>query len=169
MVQKPSQVELLISLLVRFPQICRVHYEPQSSSLRLVFLTWGANLRGFPDFVKTFKTHVAAFHNLKQEQSRRVSLKKTEHNTFALVEVLRDVESLSLEELNLMIQLIRDHYGEALIEEGPEVEEDDEFEYNALIESVLSSVFLGEEQLTGFRENGRVLVFSTPLAGVGKS
>ncbi len=169
MAQKPSQVELLISLLVRFPQICRVHYEPQGAFLRFVFLAWEEDSRSFPAFAASFRSHVAAFHKLKQEQSHLVSLKKTEHNTFVLLEVARDVASLSLEELNLMIQLMQDHYGEALIKEGPDVEEEDQFEYNALIEAVLSSVFFGEEQLTGFRENGRVLVFSTPLAGVGKS
>ncbi len=33
-----SQVDLLVSLLVRYPEIGAVHYEPQEKALRFIYL-----------------------------------------------------------------------------------------------------------------------------------
>jgi len=83
--------------------------------------------------------------------------------------VVRDLASLSLSELNLIVQLVRDYYGDALVQEGPTMTEEDELEQNLLIENLLmSSAWRPLERLMGFRENGRVLVFSVPL-GVSES
>lgn len=170
MEQEVTQANVLISLLVRFPQIGAVHYEPQEKALRFVFVLEKALAADFQDFCAGFKAHLALFHNLQQDREHRLSLKKLDDQRFSMLEVTRDVFSLSLEEVNLMIQLVGDYYGESLVLEGPIVDEELEFEHNVLIESRLSLGFLaGAERLSGFRENGRVLVFSTPLTGVGRS
>lgn len=163
-----KHIDLLISLLVRFPQIGTVHYEPEERALRLVFLIQDAQ-DNFEEFVQTFQAHLSLFHGLRQEKVGFVSLKKTETGRLTSIEVLRELGRLSLEELNLIVALISDFYGDNLVQDGPEVNEDDEFEHNAIIESFFDSVpSRSLERLTGFRDNGRVLVFSVPLIGVGK-
>lgn len=163
-----NHVDLLISLLVRFPQIGTVYYEPDVRALRFVFLIKGDH-DDFPEFAQTFQAHLSLFHDLRQEESGVTSLKKTENGVLTSIEVQRELSGLSLEELNLIVSLISEFYGDALVQEGPAVSEDDEFEHNAIIESFLSSIPQRSlERLTGFRDNGRVLVFSVPLLGVGK-
>lgn len=96
-------------------------------------------------------------------------MKKGETGELTTLEVIRDLASLSLSELNLIVQLVRDYYGDALVQEGPTMTEEDELEQNLLIENLLmSSAWRPLERLMGFRENGRVLVFSVPL-GVSES
>lgn len=163
-----NHIDLLISLLVRFPQIGTVHYEPNERALRLVFLLKGAH-DNFPKFVQTFRDHLSLFHDLRQSDAGVTSLKRSENGVLTSVEVLRELSGLSLEELNLIVTLVSDFYGDDLIQDGPEVGEDDEIEHNSVIESFLGLVpHCSLERLTGFRDNGRVLVFSVPLIGVGK-
>ena len=94
-----KHIDLLISLLVRFPQIGTVHYEPEERALRLVFLIQDAQ-DNFEEFVQTFQAHLSLFHGLRQEKVGFVSLKKTETGRLTSIEVLRELGRLSLEELN---------------------------------------------------------------------
>jgi hypothetical protein len=168
MEREGSQVDLFIAVLVRFPQIGTIHYEPETNALRLAFLLKAAH-QDFQGFVRRFESHLALFHNLRGEDVAVASLKKGDTGELTVIEVIRDLPSLSLSELNLIVELVSDYYGDAVVREGQQMAEDDELEQNLLIEALLmSSTWRPRERLTGFRENGRVLVFSVPL-GVRES
>lgn len=158
-----SQVDLFVAVLVRFPQIGAINYDPERKTLRLTFLLRAAH-HDFQDFVSRFESHLGLFHNLRQEGVLVASLKKTETGDLTAIEVIRDLASLSLSELNLIVELVSDFYGDTVVQEGQDMGEDDEFEQNLLIDALLmSNTWRSPERLTGFRENGRVLVFSVPL------
>lgn len=165
-----NHIDLLISLLVRFPQIGTVHYEPEQKALRLVFLL-KKDHQDFHTFAQMFESHLALFHHLKQEDVQVASLKKTESGAdLTVLEVIRDLASLSLAELNVITELVSDYYRDTVIQEGPGIAVEDELEQNVMIDSLLMSLaWRGLERLTGFRDDGRVLVFSIPLPEVKKS
>lgn len=168
MEREGTQVDLFVSILVRFPQIGTIRYDPETSALRLAFLLKATD-QSFQIFARRVESHLALFHSLRQEEIAVASLKKSETGELTTLEVIRDLASLSLSELNLIVQLVRDYYGDALVQEGPTMTEEDELEQNLLIENLLmSSAWRPLERLMGFRENGRVLVFSVPL-GVSES
>ncbi len=163
-----SQVDLLVSLLVRFPEIGAVHYEPQDEALRFVYLLKEGNtdLASFP---RIYKSHLSIFHKLKKTEPNVNLLMITNNAQISVLEITRDLVTLSLEELNLVITLLREHCGAALVREGQPEEADDDWEHNALIEALFDAApLVGPERLTGFRQDGRVLVFSMPLSGVSK-
>lgn len=163
-----THADLLISLLVRFPQIGAVDYEPSENTLRLLFLIKQAQ-GDLADFPRLYRAHLSLFHKLRQEKPQLVTVKMFDKSELIVLKIKRDLASLSLQELNLTVQLIGDFCGLGLIQEVQDWEEEDQFEHNALIESLLSNRSrAGQERLTGFREKGRVLVFSTPLSGVTK-
>lgn len=164
-----NHVDLLIAILIRFPEIGTVHYEPEKKTLRLVFLLRNVN-KDFHYFAQHFESHLALFHQLKQENVSVACLKRVENPDLTIIEIVRDLASLSLSELNLVIRLVSDYYGDSLVKEGPNMAQEDEVEQGTLIESLLISLSWRDlERLTGFREDGRVLVFSIPLTGVSKS
>lgn len=163
-----NQIDLFVSILVRFPQIGTIHYEPDAKTIRFVFLLKDPN-QDFQKFARTFESHLSLFHLLRDGDVGVATLKKIENNLLATIEVTRDFASISLTEINLIVELFSDYYGDALLQEGPQMIEEDMVEQNMIIDALLnSSSCLSLERLTGFRENGRVLVFSTPL-GVSKS
>lgn len=168
MEREGDQVDLLIALLIRFPQISTVYFEPEEKVLRLVFLVKDTK-KDFYQFAQVFESHLALLYNLEEEEVSVASLTKTENSRLTSIEVSRDLASLSLGELKVMTQVILDYYGEQVVQDGPEMQDEDEYEQSVLIESLLmSSSWRNFERLTGFRENGRVLVFSIPLAGVSE-
>jgi len=168
MEREGSQVDLFVAVLVRFPQISTIHYDPEANVLRLAFLLKEAE-QDFQKLVNSFEAHLALFHNLRGEVTTVASLKRTSTREITVLEVFRDLATVSLSELNLMVTLIGDFYGDALVQEGQQMEEEDALEHNLLIESLLmSNTWRTRERLTGFRENGKVLVFSVPL-GVRES
>lgn len=164
-----NQIDLLISILVRFPQISTVHYEPDLKTLRLVFLLRNSQI-DHNQFVRDFEKHLSFFHNFKQDKVSVASVKRTVNDDLIVLEVNRDVASLSLPELNLITELMDNYFQENLVREGPDVVNEEEWEQNLLIDSLLNSAsWRGLERLTGFRENGRVLVFSIPFKEVTES
>lgn len=163
-----THVDLFVSILVRFPQIATIHYEPESKTIRLVFLLKDPKLN-FNDFAQRFQSHLSLFHMFRGGNVTVASLKKIESSLLTNIEVVRDFASMSLAELKLIVQLMLDHYGDTLLQEGPQMAEEDLEEQNVVIESLLTShAWSLSERLTGFREDGRVLVFSMPI-GVSKT
>lgn len=157
------QVDLFVAILVRFPQVSAVHYDPVQKTLRLVFLLKKGE-QDFYQFARDFEAHLSLFHQLRAGDVTTASLKKMENNQLTTVEVVRDLASISLVELKLIVQLLVGFYGDNVIQEGAAMEEEDEQEQNLLIDALLrSGSWRPRERLTGFRENGRVLVFSMPL------
>ncbi len=162
------QIELLISLLVRFPQIGAVHYEPAEKALRFVFLLWEAEL-DLTELERLYRSHTSLFYKLQNRQGKISPLEIKKNSQLTIVQVKRGLAGLSLAELKLIVKLLEDYCGSALVQEDSALAEEDAAEENALIESLLDSVSgLGLERLTGFRENGRVLVFSSSLTGVSE-
>lgn len=156
-----TQVDLFIAILVRFPYIGTIHCDPESGTLRLVFLLREAH-QDFQNFAQRFEAHLVLFHQLRDRKATVASLRKTENAQLTMVEVIRDMASISLVELKLIVQLILDYYGDSVIKEGPEVQEEDAVEQEMMIEALLMAGSPRQlERLTGFREDGRVLVFST--------
>ncbi len=163
-----TQVDLLIAILVRFPCIGTIHCEPETGTLRLVFLLQEAQ-PGFEEFSRGFQAHLSLFHSLTGKRPKVSALHHKETGQLTVVEVVRDLASISLAELRLIVQLVHDFYGESVIQEGPDVKEDDAVEQDMIIEALLREYLeFGRERLTGFRDNGKVLVFSTALGVDGK-
>lgn len=163
-----SQVDLFIAVLVRFPQISAIHYEPETNALRIAFML-KAKEQDLPGFVRSLNSHLALFHRLRQDSVAVASVKHAKAGEFATVEVTRDLASMSLGELNLIVSLVSDYFGDAVVQEEQAMAEEDLFEQEFLIDALLmSGSWRFRERLTGFRENGRVLVYSVPL-GVRES
>lgn len=162
-----DQVNLLISLLIRFPHISAVHYEPSDRSLRFVYLLKGVKRDDLQQFVQRAKAHLEAFHSLSSSTRPIPQVASIQHEEIEglwTLQVRRDVESLSYEELSLINQVVSDSLGNGIILDSVENIDEDFFDEDGNIASLLSTgVGFGEEKLSGFRENGKVLVFSTPV------
>ena len=63
-----EQVNLLISLLIRFPQVSAVHYDPADRSLRFVYLLRDVHREQLHSFVEKAK-HIADVSQYRQFRS----------------------------------------------------------------------------------------------------
>ena len=158
-----NSVGLLISILVRYPEVATVKYLPEERTLRFTFMLSGpVSDDEFETVTGRLKESLATFSFVTGRRMRVCLLEKTEYNGFSLVEVFRDVESLSREEISLIASILAESSGDRMVTEAhePLLEEDQLFQ-EELIEHMLDDIRQGQitKDLIGFRENGRVFVF----------
>lgn len=158
-----NSVGLLISILVRYPEVGTVKYQPEERTLRFAFMVSGSvSDDDFRRFADRLKESLLTFAFVAGRRMRVCLLEKTEHNGITVVEVHRDVESLSREEISLIASLLAESYSDRVVREvqDPLLEEDQLYQ-EELIEHMLDDIRQGQvnKDLIGFRENGRVFVF----------
>lgn len=163
-----KQVNLLVSLLIRFPQMSAVHYEPRDRSLRFVYLLKGVQCEDLRGFAEKAKVYLQAFHSiapLTAPEPRVAAVHYEQAEDVWVLQMRRDVDSLTYEEVNLINELVQEYLGKAVVCETVEETVDDEFfEEDMAIDTLLSSGGgFGDEKLSGYREKGRVLVFSNQV------
>ncbi len=163
-VEDNNSINLLISILVRYPEVTYVNFVPDDKTLRFTFMVKGSmsepELKRFDD---SLRKAIGVYSELIGENPSIIDIKCRLLNGITFIEVHRDVSTLTQEEISLIMglssdffkdSLIRDHV-EALIEEDKRAQEE-------LIENMLEDLrasFRGRS-LIGFREEGRVLVFN---------
>ncbi|MGE5576587.1 MAG: hypothetical protein ACM3TT_05250 [Syntrophothermus sp.] len=159
-----NSIGLLISILVRYPEVGTIKYEPEQKALKFTFiLNKRLASERFKSFTKKLEESLSALAVVTQRVLAVLAVERFDYKQFTLIEVKRDVESLSQEEISLLSNLARDYFGNSLVMEGNElIQEEDQLLQEELIDHMLEDIKenLVEKDLIGFREEGRVFVFN---------
>ncbi|NLS45576.1 MAG: hypothetical protein GX969_07570 [Firmicutes bacterium] len=161
-----NSVSLLISILVRYPEIATVNFVPEGKILKFTFMTASPiSDRLWDDFRNRLLESVEAYAFLVRRGTPGIKVELLEYGNVSIVEISRDIETLTQEEISLIIELARSSLGSELIAEGSN--SDGEFEeelvyQDEMIETMLDDLreSVQQRKLIGFREEGRVLVFN---------
>lgn len=166
-------VDFLTSVLVRFPELGSASLGPSRGEIRLEFyLQQELDGEKFQEFVEKFKMSWELFFELLKVEtltrriSRVIDYPSEVHDDDADVEILRvtrDLETLTLEELSMMVNLVRERFIATLIE-GEAVEATEaRYQEQVLLKSLdkVRNNPMAFHGLTGFRDDMRVLVYSS--------
>ncbi|AQS59297.1 hypothetical protein [Desulforamulus ferrireducens] len=159
-----NSVSLLISILIRYPEVAKINFDPEKNILKFTFIHAGvmteAEIAGLKD--KALSS-IQVYNSLEYKAPRIINLDYKISDGFTMIEIQRDVDTLVQEEIALIVELFRQYISKNLVTEESEqlVEEDLEVQ-DELIEHMLESVKMKAEnkRLYAFREEGRVLVFN---------
>ncbi|WP_366921756.1 hypothetical protein MFMK1_002172 [Metallumcola ferriviriculae] len=161
-----DSIGLLISILVRYPEVGTINFDPKHNVLKFTFiLSHRVTEDQIEVFSKEFKECVETFSHIADTVLRDNRLICWEHDEVMLIEVYRDVESLSQDEIAMLISLLYKHFLGILVAD----ENDSFFEYDLdyqeeLISNILESIEMGTElpegKLIAFRDDGKVMVFN---------
>lgn len=158
-----STVDLLIMLLLRFPEIFTINYNLLESKFKLTFM-----LKKSPEnsryikFRKKFEDAAKAYIDLAKLDSSVPALSRKSIDSWILLQVTWNRENISFEEVNLINKIIWSEFKNDLVldircEETLEKEMSFKEEF---IEYLLSKKNGNkEENLFAFREAGKVYVF----------
>ena len=157
-------VNLLISILVRYPEVGSITYNPTNQSIKLTFLLTGSphkmTVKGLADHISL---SLSAYHALRVEKNCLVDVKISKFDNMAVMTIVRDVNSLSRGEIALIIALMREQALDLLVtDQGESLLEEDLLVQEELIENMLENMKkeTDNHSLIGIREDGRVLVFN---------
>jgi hypothetical protein len=156
-------VSLLVSLLIRYPEVFAVNYEPRTKNLKFTFMVGSVLSDGmFRTFEATVRDSLEAFWDLSDVNAMYVGLEKTTYDDLTVMEVERDVCSLTSDEISLIMELIRVAFMDNIICEGNTVVCDEDIGFqNELIDNMLDDIRESryDKNLVGYRDGGKVLVF----------
>lgn len=165
--KKPNMdgVNLLVSILVCYPEVVTVSYEPKEEALRFAFgLKCVPDKASFKKVAGYLAESVRAYQDLEGYEGASVEFYIEGQEGTSFFYVVRDVRTLSRGEINLLADIMQDFYGEKLMmgeTQEPYDEEEEMMREEALDHMIgnLRTTRIGD-RMVGIREEGRVLVFN---------
>jgi hypothetical protein len=162
--QVSDGVNLLISILVRYPEIGTINFDPNKESLKLTFMLSGIpSQTEFNSIKQLILNSIAAYQELESLTVQITDLQMTTYEQVAMLNIIRDVATLSKSEIALIIALLRDKFKERLVaDHNDSMLEEDLLVQEELIDNMLENIkkHHAAHGLIGIREDGRVLVFN---------
>jgi hypothetical protein len=162
--ESADTVNRVVALLVRFPEIHSVRSNPGDATLTLSFALRKrldrAASRALGDRVAE---HVCAFLDLRGEEPGKIAVTCDRDADVSFVHITRDAASFVREELELLVALFVDAFGDMLVRDaaGSPPLDDDPAARDELVEVALDALRdpSQRQRLVGFREESRVLVY----------
>jgi len=158
-----DSVNLVISLLVRHPELSRVIIKPRSAAIAFFFIVravFDSDERS--RFERSVIEHVRALRALGRSGKADVAVRFSTGDDLTFVEVERDAKSIRREEIAMLVGLVTQTFGERLVVNPPAEEGDDDMSMQE--ESVVSALDAVQRSrqrkgLVGFRDDRRVLIY----------
>ncbi|WP_418789926.1 hypothetical protein [Phosphitispora sp. TUW77] len=159
-----DSIGLLISILVRYPELGTINYDPVLQQLRFTFIfSCVLDEEKLVNFKDTVVASIQAYNAFENRVPLVTDVRFNPCEEFTMLEVIRDVGTLTQEELSMIIELVHHNFKKDLIfEKNDNLLEEDLLIQEELIEHMLENIKISypEKNLIAFREDGRVLVFN---------
>ncbi len=163
-VENADTVSLVCALLVRFPELASIRSLPGEGTVRLTLAVKSrldrAGLAALRDSVDD---HVAGFLMLDKDEPVTVAVECDSDRAMSFVHVTRDLETFSKNELEMLVALFSQRFGEALVRNPipDDRADDDPAAQDEIAEYAVESLRDPKQSksLVGFREEKRVLVY----------
>lgn len=158
-----DSVNLLVSMLVRYPEIGTLRFDSANTTLNLTFiLTTVPNREQFDSFREYLEKSLRSFYYLSAYDDPTLTITMTPYENITLIQIVRDIDTLSKTEIALMIKILQTHFASYILADKNEALIDEELRFQEeVIENMLINIQRSRvlNNLIGIRENGRVMVF----------
>ncbi|HYH04598.1 MAG TPA: hypothetical protein VEC37_16015 [Bacillota bacterium] len=159
-----NSMSLIAFLLVRYPEIGSVRYDPEQKTMQFSFMLVKAlDDEALALFKEKLTLSLSSISQLQGREMGLLQVNYTEDGDLGFLEITRDVDSLSQEEIALIIGIIQQFFeGFLLLDQEDTAGEEDVLLQEEMIEHMLEDLkdSRQEKKLIGFREEGRVLIFN---------
>lgn len=159
-------VQLLASVLVCFPEIESVSYDPRQEVLTMDFVV---RAQLVPAEIEAFAALIAesieTYHVIEGGEASAVDFSYEQHDALTILHLARPMEELSERELSLTVQLLTERFGETL-HVDPHGAETPDAEFRMLQHETLERMLVAvreiplRERLVGIRERDQVIVYN---------
>jgi len=159
-----DSIGLFISILVRYPEVGTIYYEPQSHLLRFAFtLSKILDRESWENFSQRIVSCLETYNYLEGRTHPIIHLSHSVYESITQIEIQRDVETLTSEEIAMLISLVHQNFSSILVtDENYTLLEEDLMLQEELIGHMLEGMkgAIPERKIIALREEGRVLVFN---------
>ena len=159
-------VQLLASVLVCFPEIEAVSYEPRQELLTMDFVVRAqlapAEIESFAAFLGE---SIETYHVIEGSVVSELDFSYEQHDALTILHLARRMDELSERELNRTVQLLTERFGEALLVD-PHGAEALDADFHMLQHETLERMLMAvreiplRDRLVGIRERDQVVVYN---------
>jgi hypothetical protein len=159
-----NSMSLIAFLLVRYPEIGSVSFDPEQKTMQFSFVL--VKLLDQADLDRFTEQLMLSLNSMAQLQNRemgQLQVACNEDEGLSFLEITRNLNSLSQEEIGLIIGVVQQFFeGILLLDQEETAQEEDVLLQEEMIEHMLEDLkdSRQEKKLIGFREEGRVLIFN---------
>lgn len=158
--QVTDGVGLLISILLRYPEVCSVRYLREQHALKFQFLLYASF--NFTLLPQKLLYALEAFHLLEKRTIKICEVEGLQEEDYYHLTVTRDVESINQAEVGLIVDLVKESSTNDLLYEQADLEEDELYFQEEVIAQILEHLQKNEldTNFIALRDEGRVLVYN---------
>lgn len=157
--QVSDGVGLLISILLRYPEVCSVRYLQEQHALKFQFLLFAS--RNIASLPQNLLDALEVFHQLEERSMKICNVEGHQEEDFYRLTVTRDVESMNHTEVGLIVDLVKENSTNELLYEEMQLQEDELHFQEEIIAQVLELLQKNEldKNFIAVRDEGRVFVY----------
>lgn len=159
-----NSMSLIAFLLVRYPEIGSVRFDPVQKTLQFSFvLIKSLTQQDYETFQEKLLLSLNAISQMQSRDTGQIEVTSNEYDGMTFLEIMRDIDTLSQEEIALIVGVVQQFFeGYLLLDPDEAAQEEDVVLQEEMIEHMLEDLkdSRQEKKLIGFREEGRVLVFN---------
>jgi hypothetical protein len=157
-------ISLMVSILVRYPEISALYFDPKSHTLKFTFLVMGSmSSDRKADFQHILNLSLDVFHRIDGNKKHKTNIRFEDFDDVTRIEIIRNTETLSQEEISMIIQLVESNFPDKLVVDRNEtMMEEDLLLQEEIIDTMLLDLktHTQERNFIAYREDGRVMVFN---------
>lgn len=158
-----DSINLVTTLLIRYPQLCTINYSPKGHLLKLSFiLKKDLDLPILKKFQDELISCIRAYSYFeRKEEPRLLKIAFNRISGLTNIEITRDASTLTQKEISLIVTIMNDSFPKILVSDEITVPEDELSEQDDFIRYMLDNLRVKSpaNKLIALREEGRVLVF----------
>lgn len=157
-------VNLLISILVRFPEIATLRFDSIKQIMKITFMVSSAlEQEEFTSLRRLILDSIAVYQMLQGGGDAQVNMEMNCYDGISIITLFRDMNTLSQGEIAVCIALLREHCRDRLVSDRSDALLEDELQLQEeLIDNMFEQVknIRAMNNLIGIREDGRVFVYN---------
>lgn len=161
---EPEGINLLASILICYREISAIAYEPKDKTVKLTFvIEKNIGEKDFQELAEFLAESMNTYLMVSGFYGTRTDFNMETQGKHAFLHITRELETLTKGELTLIVTLLEDRFGEALIMGGDNAPDDEMLEIQEeTLERMLMSTRMIElrGRLVGVREGDAVMVYN---------
>ena len=160
---EPEGINLLASILICYGEISAIAYEPKDKTVKLTFvIEKNIDEKEFQDLAESLAESMNTYLTVSGFFGTRIDFNMETQGQLAFLHITRELDTLTKGELTLIVTLLEDRFGDALIIGGDNAADDEMLEIQEeTLERMLMTTRMMElrARLVGVREGDAVMVY----------
>ena len=159
-------INLLVSILVCYPEIGTISFEPREDALHFSFALQEVPPRQvYEDAGELIRESILTYHSIEGFSDARIEIYLEGQGHTAFFHVVRDIRTISQGEISMIAEIMRERFAETLMIDPASRPDECEFDLAAhenAIDHMIGTLKITRvtNRMIGIREEGRVLVFN---------